>query len=187
MIALERILANKTTKANQLRKLAHDPLAFSGGLSWSSTLSWWFLGELLMFRLKVYHDFMLMLRAEVLPFAYYDLIGGEWIPRYWPPNFGRRRDIPLEADIHPTVQQMRRAGILLESDMPRLGGEEPYDSLPKWSVLSLFKGTPKCKVPIRVKPMQSPTTANGEISGTSSHCWSLDNVQEFGAKTWELV
>jgi len=40
VIALERILANKRTKSNNLRKLVHDPLSFSGGLSWSSTLSW---------------------------------------------------------------------------------------------------------------------------------------------------
>jgi len=88
----------------------------------------------------------------VLPSAYYELIGGKWMPRYWPPNFGRRRDIPLGAEIHPTVQQMRRSGILLESDMPRLEGEEPYDPLSKWSFFSLFKRKKKGKEPVRAKP-----------------------------------
>jgi hypothetical protein len=82
---------------------------------------------------------------------------------------------------------MRRAGILLESDMPRLGGEEPYDPLPKWSLFGLFKRKPRGKDPVRAKPIQSSTTANGEISGMSNYHWSFDDVEESGAKTWELV
>jgi hypothetical protein len=60
VIALERILANKRTKWNKLRKLVHDPLSFSGGLSWSSTLSWWFLGKLLTLLLNISCNRVLM-------------------------------------------------------------------------------------------------------------------------------
>jgi len=182
VISLEHVVANRRTKANKLRKLVHDPLSFGGGLSWASTLSWWIL--------------------EVLPFAYYELISGQWVPKYWPPNFGRRRDIPFGAEIHPSVQQMRRAGILMESDMPRLGGEGPYDPIPK-SFFNFFKRRPKIALPVRNRPIKVPGVPNGVVNGgingnasggagegsSGEHSrWSLDEVEVTGAaKNWELV
>src|SRR6187402_62254 len=65
-------------------------------------------------------------RVEVLPFSYLVLSRGKWVPRNWPPNLGAKRDIPLGAEIHPSVLVMKRSGILQPSDMPKLGGKEPY-------------------------------------------------------------
>lgn len=142
---------------------------------------------------------------EVLPFAYYDLVGGQWVRRYWPPNFGSRRDIPLGAEIHHSVLQMRRADILSESEMPRLGGKDPYDPLPKWSFFSMFKKKAKPTEPHRDHPVQDGTsedeedvgvgqngsTSNGSASNGSAvhaaHKWSFDHAIVSGAKTWDLV
>lgn len=62
--------------------------------------------------------------AEVLPvFTRLELEHGQWVPRYWPPNMGAKRDLPEEAVIHESVQQMYNAGVI--SEMPKLGGDEP--------------------------------------------------------------
>jgi hypothetical protein len=84
----------------------HDMLAFGRGASWFGTFSWWIL--------------------EILPiFSRLELEDGKWVPRHMPPNFGARRDIPLEAHIHPTVEAMHRAGVLSKDQMPILGGTDP--------------------------------------------------------------
>ncbi|PGH23674.1 hypothetical protein AJ80_02280 [Polytolypa hystricis UAMH7299] len=82
----------------------HDFLKFNRGASWFATSMWWII--------------------EILPlFTRLELENGEWIPRYWPPNFGALRDIPSDARIHTSVQQMHKAGIL--THMPKIGGDGP--------------------------------------------------------------
>ncbi|KAF3914692.1 hypothetical protein AA313_de0206004 [Arthrobotrys entomopaga] len=70
----------------------HDPLAFGGGLSWYGVLGWWIL----------------------------EYEKGKWVPRYWPPNFGAMRDIPADADIHPSLVALHEAGILKANQVPTL-------------------------------------------------------------------
>lgn len=61
---------------------------------------------------------------EILPFfTRLELENGEWMPRYWPPNFGATRDLPPDARIHKSVQQMHKSGILKR--MPKVGGDAP--------------------------------------------------------------
>ncbi|KAF3935175.1 hypothetical protein ABW20_dc0108233 [Dactylellina cionopaga] len=79
----------------------HDPLSFGGGGGWSGVLGWWVL--------------------EVMPFiSRLEYEKGKWVPRYWPPNFGARRDIPANADIHPSLVALHEAGVLKESEVPKL-------------------------------------------------------------------
>ncbi|EPS38005.1 hypothetical protein H072_8270 [Dactylellina haptotyla CBS 200.50] len=79
----------------------HDPLSFGGGLKWYSVLGWWTL--------------------EVMPFiSRLEYEHGKWVPRYWPPNFGAMRDIPADADIHPSLVALHEAGILKDNEVPKL-------------------------------------------------------------------
>jgi len=55
-----------------------------------------------------------------------ELEKGKWVPRYWPPNLGAPRDIPHEATIHKSVYELRQAGLLLEEQMPKTGGDNPH-------------------------------------------------------------
>ncbi|KAI1981034.1 hypothetical protein LOZ53_001581 [Ophidiomyces ophidiicola] len=81
----------------------HDSLTFGGGESWGKTCFWWIL--------------------EILPFfTRLELENGEWNPRYWPPNLGALRDIPREANIHNSVEELFKAGVLRK--MPKLGGDD---------------------------------------------------------------
>ncbi|KAI9671611.1 MAG: hypothetical protein M1829_004616 [Trizodia sp. TS-e1964] len=103
------------------RRLAdqpHDMLAFGKGASFIGVLGWWIL--------------------EVLPFfTRLELEAGKWVPRYWPPNLGSARDVPDSAVIHPTVQQMFKAGVLTADQMPKLGGHSPSIFLPA-NVLAIW-------------------------------------------------
>lgn len=45
---------------------------------------------------------------------------GKWVPRHWPPNFGARRDIPSDADMHPSLIALSEAGVLQPTEIPRL-------------------------------------------------------------------
>lgn len=86
----------------------HDMLAFNRGASHFGTLAWWIL--------------------EILPFfTRLELEGGKWVPRHFPPNLGAKRDIPLDANIHPSVKAMNFAGILSPDQMPVLGGDHPEE------------------------------------------------------------
>ncbi|EWC44852.1 hypothetical protein DRE_00911 [Drechslerella stenobrocha 248] len=79
----------------------HDPLSFGKGLKWYSVLGWWTL--------------------EVVPFiSRLEYEKGKWVPRYWPPNFGTARDIPADAEIHPSLVSLHKAGVLKESEFPKL-------------------------------------------------------------------
>jgi hypothetical protein len=63
--------------------------------------------------------------TEILPiFSRLELENGVWVPRQLPPNLGACRDIPLEANIHPTVEAMYKAGVLSKEQMPVLGGTD---------------------------------------------------------------
>ncbi|KAF3147500.1 hypothetical protein TWF594_002715 [Orbilia oligospora] len=79
----------------------HDPLSFSGGGGFLGVLGWWIL--------------------EVMPFiSRLEYENGKWVPRYWPPNFGTPRDIPADADIHPSLVALHEGGVLKESEVPKL-------------------------------------------------------------------
>ncbi|WEW57463.1 hypothetical protein PRK78_002930 [Emydomyces testavorans] len=81
----------------------HDLLALNRGTTWNITFLWWII--------------------EVLPiFTRLELEHGEWNPRYWPPNFGAARDIPADAKLHFSVEEMFKAGLL--EKMPKLGGDD---------------------------------------------------------------
>nr|KMM66201.1 hypothetical protein CPAG_02541 [Coccidioides posadasii RMSCC 3488] len=81
----------------------HDFLSINRGASWGKTFLWWIIEILPFFtRLELEHD--------------------EWNPRYWPPNFGAERDIPQDAEIHNSVEEMCKAGLLKK--MPKLGGDD---------------------------------------------------------------
>ncbi|KAH7407997.1 sporulation associated protein [Cadophora sp. MPI-SDFR-AT-0126] len=85
----------------------HDMLAFGKGTAWIGVLFWWIL--------------------ELLPiFNRLELEGGRWVPRHWPPNLGAPRDIPHGAEIHPSVYNLHRAGILKDYQLPKTGGDNPH-------------------------------------------------------------
>ncbi len=66
---------------------------------------------------------------ELLPiFNRLELESGRWVPRHWPPNLGAPRDIPHGADIHPSVYNLHRAGVLKDSELPKTGGDNPHIS-----------------------------------------------------------
>lgn len=82
----------------------HDMLRFGGGASWLGVIGWWIIESLPFFtRLELEH--------------------GKWVPRYWPPNMGASRDIPKGAAIHPTVDEMCKAGVLRPDQKPKIGGD----------------------------------------------------------------
>ncbi|KAF3762113.1 hypothetical protein M406DRAFT_65880 [Cryphonectria parasitica EP155] len=65
--------------------------------------------------------------AELLPlFTRLELIRGRWIPVRYPPNLGAPRDLPLDAEIHPSVYEMIQAGILDKASIPDKGGDNPH-------------------------------------------------------------
>ncbi|KAF3930308.1 hypothetical protein ABW19_dt0200735 [Dactylella cylindrospora] len=79
----------------------HDPLSFRGGLRFYQVLGWWIL--------------------EVMPFiSRLEYEEGKWVPRYWPPNFGARRDIPADANMHPSLVALYEAGVVEDGDVPKL-------------------------------------------------------------------
>jgi hypothetical protein len=57
-----------------------------------------------------------------------ELENGRWVPRHWPPNLGASRDIPHGAEIHSSVFNLHRAGIIRDSQLPKTGGNNPHIS-----------------------------------------------------------
>ncbi|KAL0261285.1 hypothetical protein SLS55_004982 [Diplodia seriata] len=98
------------TTAFDVRRRAnqpHDMLKFFHGVSILSVLLWWII--------------------EIIPiFTRLELEKGKWVPRHWPPNLGAPRDIPEEGVIHPSVDEMIKAGILDEKSVPAKGGDNPH-------------------------------------------------------------
>lgn len=64
--------------------------------------------------------------------------------------------------------------------MPKLGGEEPYDSIPTRGFFDFFKGRKG------TKEAEAKGT-NGTAGEEPNHTWSLEIAAESGAKTWEVV
>ncbi|KAK7613323.1 hypothetical protein BKA81DRAFT_396277 [Phyllosticta paracitricarpa] len=93
----------------EVRRRAHQPhdeLKLGHGSRLPSVAFWWLI--------------------ECLPiFTRLELENGKWIPRHCPPNYGARRDIPLDAEIHPSVIEMVETGILRGSSIPVKGGDNP--------------------------------------------------------------
>ena len=84
----------------------HDILKYGGGVSYFSTLCWHLLGQLKPKSLPGMDG-----RAddtdnlEWLPFfKRLELINGEWKSIFFPPNMGGFRDIPENAEFHPSVK-----------------------------------------------------------------------------------
>ncbi|KAK2811634.1 hypothetical protein FQN50_001976 [Emmonsiellopsis sp. PD_5] len=98
----------------------HDYLALNRGASFFKTALWWIL--------------------EILPiFTRLELEDGQWIPRYWPPNFGNMRDIPHDAQLHISVSHLLAAGVV--EKMPKLGGDDaPLLKDPFLPLRLLFRG-----------------------------------------------
>ncbi|KAF7590129.1 hypothetical protein BBP40_003242 [Aspergillus hancockii] len=97
----------------------HDSLWFGHASAWVMVFFWWIL--------------------EVLPiFTRLELEKGEWVPRRIPPNLGAPRDIPVEAEIHSSVNEMVKAGILDKESIPKKGGDNPNLPNPA-SVVSTLK------------------------------------------------
>lgn len=130
-------MKDNDNKKKSLRNLVHDLLSFGRGAGRLGVIAWWIMGESSM--LKFFGPDVNLLLLECLPFTYIDLVDGKWKPRSWPPNYGTRRDIAVDSTIHPSVAQLKRAGILRAKDMPRLGGEDPSVTLPKFNLFSMFK------------------------------------------------
>ncbi|KAM5443928.1 hypothetical protein MferCBS31731_001174 [Microsporum ferrugineum] len=98
----------------------HDSLIIGRGAGWHMTIIWWFMG---MFYCILSRSCLQANEIELLPvFTRLELEDHQWKPRYWPPNCGAHRDIPTEATLHHTVEQMHKAGILKK--MPKLGGDK---------------------------------------------------------------
>ncbi|KAK2731618.1 hypothetical protein FQN57_003271 [Myotisia sp. PD_48] len=80
--------------------------------------------------LKIGHGVALLKannRAELLPlFTRLELEKGKWIPRRFPPNLGAPRDIPNDAVIHPSVNEMVKAGIIDAESIPKKGGDNSH-------------------------------------------------------------
>lgn len=65
--------------------------------------------------------------SEFLPiFTRLELEKGKWVPRRLPPNMGAPRDLPMDAQIHSSVNEMVRAGILDEKSIPERGGDNSH-------------------------------------------------------------
>jgi hypothetical protein len=90
----------------------HDYLKFSkkkGGRAWLlKALAWWTI--------------------EILPFAHLELRGGKWVLERFPPNLGRKRDVPSDAVYHPSVHQLDKLGMLKSDDKPNVhqAPDEPH-------------------------------------------------------------
>ncbi|KUJ12983.1 uncharacterized protein LY89DRAFT_709465 [Mollisia scopiformis] len=166
------------------RDLVHDCLPFGGGSGWFEVLAWWIVGKWTFLALS--KQLSTNNNQEWVPFSYGYISDGKWVSRQLPPNLGSRRDIPVGADIHPSVMMMNRAGVLPEDQMPRMGGEELYNAQKPLSFLRPLIKVPKTKKP---KPDEINALRSGESldSEESGNRWSFDRMMEIGAKTWDLL
>ena len=116
--------------------------------------------------------------TEVLPiFSRLELEDGKWIPRHLPPNFGAARDIPLEANIHPTVEAMHRAGVLSKDQMPVLGGTDPpIPTIPNAAAIFAARARQR-------REMIAKRKKEGKKAGnTQAKSW--DNLGNVAARSW---
>ncbi|KAK8186470.1 sporulation associated protein [Phyllosticta citribraziliensis] len=117
-VFLNKVLDATAFEARQRTHRPHDKLKVGHGVGTLSVAFWWLI--------------------ECLPiFTRLELENGKWVPRHCPPNMGARRDIPLDAEIHPSVAEMVKAGILQGSLIPVKGGDNPnLSSVPSVRKLS---------------------------------------------------
>jgi hypothetical protein len=123
--------------------------------------------------------------AELLPFfTRLELENGRWVPRTWPPNCGTRRDIPLHANIHHSVEQMFRAGVLSLNQMPKLGGEEgPRILLPLTTTRAWARQREaRRRAAAEAQPEEKKATKVGKNKPSDAKSWDTLGFQE--AKTW---
>lgn len=74
-----------------LKQSLHDMLHLGGGASWFMFIGWWIIGN---YQPCLRPKNSSLTIAESLPFfTRLELEDGEWVPRYWPPNRGARRDV----------------------------------------------------------------------------------------------
>ncbi|KAK8168589.1 hypothetical protein BKA80DRAFT_308310 [Phyllosticta citrichinensis] len=105
-VFLNKELDATAFESRQRTHRPHDKLKVGHGVGTLSVAFWWLV--------------------ECLPlFTRLELERGKWVPRHFPPNFGASRDIPLDAEIHPSVAKMVKAGILQGSLIPVKGGDNP--------------------------------------------------------------
>jgi len=119
--------------------------------------------------------------TEILPiFSRLELESGKWVPRHLPPNFGAARDIPLEANIHPTVEAMHRAGVLSKDQMPILGGTDPpIPTIPGAAAMFAARARKrKEEIAKRRKQGKKPDT---QVNGEARHWGGVGDVV---ARTW---
>ncbi|KAF7625729.1 hypothetical protein AFCA_007561 [Aspergillus flavus] len=123
----------------------HDCLWFGHASAFLMVIFWWIL--------------------EILPiFTRLELEKGEWVPRRFPPNLGAPRDIPVEAKIHSSVNEMVKAGILDKESIPKKGGDNPNLPNPA-SVVSTLKRARKSLA----RPKAPPEDSVAEGPGNDAH------------------
>ncbi|KAE8164710.1 hypothetical protein BDV40DRAFT_310640 [Aspergillus tamarii] len=117
----------------------HDCLWFGHASAFLMVIFWWIL--------------------EILPiFTRLELEKEEWVPRRFPPNLGAPRDIPVEAKIHSSVNEMVKAGILDKESIPKKGGDNPNLPNPA-SVVSTLKRARK-NLARQKAPPEDPVAEN---------------------------
>lgn len=144
----------------RLSNQPHDMLAPGKGASFLGVLGWWVL--------------------EVLPFfTRLELEKGNWVPRQWPPNLGTDRDIPDNAVIHPTVQQMFKAGVLSADEMPKLGGHTPAIFLPT-NVLAIWSKQQEAAA----KLAESVKSGAQQLAGSKTTAKTWNDTASLTARSW---
>ncbi|KAE8349209.1 hypothetical protein BDV28DRAFT_163816 [Aspergillus coremiiformis] len=116
----------------------HDLLRFGHGSGFFAVICWWIMGtHPFASQTGFVHGIMnILIRnlAELLPiFTRLELEKGIWVLRRFPPNLGAHRDIPVEAEIHLSVNKMVNAGVLDKESIPKKGGDNSV------GVVSLLK------------------------------------------------
>lgn len=89
--------------------------------------------------------------------------------------------------IHPSVEQMHKAGVLTADQMPKLGGDEdtpkldiPVRAIRDWDRLR------KARAAGSVSKGKQPSSADGSTTSLLSAARTWDNVGHIGAKRWRL-
>lgn len=89
--------------------------------------------------------------------------------------------------IHPSVEQMRKAGVLTDDHMPKLGDDEatpkldnPVRAIKHWDKLR------KARAAGSLSQGKQPSSADGSTTSLLSAARSWDNVGHVGAKCWRL-
>lgn len=103
---------------------------------------------------------------------------------------GARRDIPLNAVIHPSVEQMCKVGGLTADEVPKLGGDEPAVMLQApharkiWSKLRAAREGSRSgeREALLANGNGHGPSGGGSTSTTQVKTWN--NVGTIGSKRW---